>query len=69
MLFSIKVLGAVKHVNISQELGGGDGDAGDHEPGDHPSPEVQLAQGHQGGVTPGGPGVLNLHPGPGDKVP
>ena len=63
------MLGAVKHVNISQELGGGDGDAGDHEPGDDPGPRVQLAQGHQSGVTLGEPGVLNLDPGPGDKVP
>ena len=63
------MLGAVKHVNISQELGSGDGDAGDHEPGDHASPGIQFAQGHQGRVTLGGPGVLNLHPGPGDKVP
>ena len=47
------MLGAVKHVNISLEPGGGDRDAGDGEAGDQPGGGVQLAQAHQGGVTPG----------------
>ena len=63
------MLGAVKHVNISLEPGGGDRDAGDGEAGDKPGAGVQLAQAHQGGVTAGRSGVLNFHPGPGDKVP
>ena len=63
------MLGAVKDVSIPQEPGGGDGDARDHEPGEHPGAGVQLPQGHQGGVTLAGAGVLHSHPGPGDKVP
>ena len=43
---SVKVLGAVKDVSIPQEPGGGDGDAGDHETGEHPGAGIQLPQGH-----------------------
>ena len=63
------MLGAIKDVNISLEPGGGDRGAGDCEAGDQPGAGVQLAQAHQGGVTAGRSGVLNFHPGPGDKVP